>query len=198
MFPPYPRMFEDRAKMAAVRTQLVDTSGNLRLAFSDLRAIDEEVAALTTGVVGLPLSEAAARASQGARTAATVASRVLKAAEAAETAASAAEAAMKAAQEAKATAENTAAAAAEAAARAGQTAAAAASKLAALEVADLEVKIQTPVPVDRKYDGGLISSVDTKVEYSDDESELDLLLVDSFHLTVDGRVTVYSSLGFVE
>lgn len=69
--------------MAATREQLTDTLGKLRLAFSDLRPIDEEVVALTACVGGPPLLEAAARVSQGAKAAATVASRVLNAAEAA-------------------------------------------------------------------------------------------------------------------
>lgn len=51
-----------RAMMAAVRQRLVDASDKLK--FSDLKAIDDEVSALTIGVGGLPLSEGAARVSQ--------------------------------------------------------------------------------------------------------------------------------------
>ena len=81
-------------EMAEAREHLIDTSDKLRLAFSDIIAIDGDVAALTTGVGRLPLSEAAARVAQGARTAAAVASKLLGAAEAAEAAASEAEAAV--------------------------------------------------------------------------------------------------------
>lgn len=77
----------DYATMAAVRQRLTDASDKLRTAFSGLNAIGDELEALTVGGGGLPLSEAAARVSQGARTATAIASTVLKAAKAAEAAA---------------------------------------------------------------------------------------------------------------
>eukprot|EP00903_Cladosiphon_okamuranus_P020900 g19193.t1 len=132
--------------MAAVRKQLAGASEELRTAFSDLRAIDEEVSELTAGVGDLPLSEAAARVSQGARTAVAVASKVMKAAEAAGAVASKAATVVAAAQAAKSEADKEAAVAAQAAAVAAQKAAAAAE-----EVAALEVKIQTPSPVDHNH-----------------------------------------------
>lgn len=131
--------------MPEARKHLISTSDKLRLAFADLKAIGEEVVALTAGVGGLPLSEAAARVSQGARTATAVASRVIKAAEVAEAAASKAVAAVTAAQNAK----TEAAAAAEAAAIATKRAAAAAEAAEALDV-----KIQPLAPPDHTYEFG--------------------------------------------
>lgn len=128
--------------MADAREHLIDTSGKLTLALSDLRETNDHVAALATGVGDLSLSDAAARVSQGARTAAAAASRVLKAAEAAEMAAAKAAAAVTAVEKAKADA----AAAAETAAIATQEAAAAAQAVAALEV-----KIQPRAPVNHRY-----------------------------------------------
>lgn len=119
--------------MSAVRGHLKDTSEKLRFAFSDLRAVDEEVAALTAGVGSLPLSEAATRVSKGARTAVALASRILKAAEAAEAAVGKAALAVVAAREKKEAAEKAATAAAQAAAAAAKTAATAAAEAAALE-----------------------------------------------------------------
>lgn len=127
--------------MPGARENLAHASERLRLAFSDLKAVDEVFLVPTAGLAILPLSEAAEKVSQGARTAADVASRVLKAAEVAEAAASKAAAAVKAVQRAKAEA----AAAAEAAAVATQKAAAAAEAAKALEV-----KIQPSVPVEHK------------------------------------------------
>ena len=128
--------------MAEVREHLIDTSNKLRLAFSNLIAVGEEVKALTVDVGHLRLSEAAARVSQGARTASAVASQLSRAAKAAEAAASKAEAAARAVEKAKAEA----AAAAEAAAIAVQKAARAAEAAAALEV-----KIEPSAPVDHRY-----------------------------------------------
>lgn len=124
---------------------MTDASDKLRLAFSDLQAIDCEVAALASGVGVLPLPEAAGRVLRGAKTAATVASTVLKAAEAAEAAAGKAAAVMTAAEEANAVAERAATEAAEAVTGAAQTAGA-----ATLAAATLEVKIEPPVPSDHK------------------------------------------------
>eukprot|EP00903_Cladosiphon_okamuranus_P020677 g18986.t1 len=103
--------------MAAVRENLKHTSEKLRFAFSDLRKVDEEVAALLAGVGGFPLSEAATRVSKGARTAGELASRILKAA------AGKAALAVVTAREKREVAENKAAtaAAAQAAAAASQT-----------------------------------------------------------------------------
>lgn len=145
--------------MAAVREELVDTSNKLKLAFSDLEAIDDKVAALTVGVGDLPLSEAAARVSQGARSAVAMASKVMTAAELAQAAAGkAAAAAAKASEETKAavkieTARKAAATETEAVAVPAHTAVAA----AALEAATLEVKIEPPVPFDHTYEGYLAS-----------------------------------------
>lgn len=127
-------------QMAAVRENLKDTSEKLRVAFSDLRAIDEEVTALTAGAGDLPLSEAAANVSQGAGLAADVASRVLEAAKVAEAAAGIAAAAVTAAREKKAAASKAAAAAVAAAAA------------AEAEAVALEVKISPSIPLDHTYE----------------------------------------------
>lgn len=133
--------------MAAVRELLVDTSEKLKLAFSDLRTVDEEVVAISAAVSGLPLSEAASRVLQGARTAAAVASKVLKAAKVAEAEAGKAAAAVTAAEEAKAAAQQAEAEAAKAVAIAAQKTEAA----AAVAAAALEVKIQPSVPFSDTY-----------------------------------------------
>jgi len=132
--------------MAEARKHLTDASDKLKLAVSGLKAVGQEVGALTAGVGLLPLSEAAARVSQGAETATKAASGVMKAAEAAVAAACEAEATVAAAQEAKAEAAKLAAAAVEAAA-----AAASAAEKAAGAVAALEGKIGAPVPLDEMY-----------------------------------------------
>lgn len=137
----------DRTTMAATRERLEDASDKLRLAFSDLRVIDDEVTALTAGVGDRPLSEAAARVSQGASAAATVASRILQAAEVAEVAAGKAAAAVTAARGARAEAEQAdAAAVAEAVHKATQNA-----KTMGIAAAALEVKVQPPIPFDSVY-----------------------------------------------
>ncbi|CAN0071091.1 unnamed protein product [Scytosiphon promiscuus] len=109
--------------MAAVaRQHLADTSDELRLAFSGLKAVDGQVTALTAGASDHPLSEAAAEVQQAAKMAKTRAARVLQAAEAAETAASKAVAIVAEVQAAKATASEAAARAKRAAAHAAQKA----------------------------------------------------------------------------
>ncbi len=117
-------------------------SAKLRLAIADLTAIDGEVAELSAGVDTIPLSQAAARVSQGAKIAEAAASRILKTAKAASAAATKA-AAVVAEAEAAATkaaaavmeAEAAVALKAEEAAKAAQVAEAAAAAVAALEVA---------------------------------------------------------------
>lgn len=52
--------------MATAREELTITSETLRLTFSSLKAIDEEVVARTTGVGALPLSQATEMVSQAA------------------------------------------------------------------------------------------------------------------------------------
>lgn len=133
--------------MAAVRKEVVDTAYKLRIAFSDLKATGAEVAALTVGVGGLPLSEAAAGVSRGARRATAVASKILGAAQAAEAAAGKAAAAVTAAEQAKAAAAEAEAAAAKAVAVATQKA-----KAAAVAAAALEVEKEPPSPPDHMHE----------------------------------------------
>lgn len=118
--PPSPSLEAAGHDMATARERLVHSSEKLRLAFSSLQAINQEVVARTTGVGDLPLSQATARrVSQAANMGKTVALSILKAAEAAEVAAAtAAEAvwaveAAKSAAAAKSEAEKTAVKAAE-------------------------------------------------------------------------------------
>ncbi|CAN0444899.1 unnamed protein product, partial [Ectocarpus sp. 12 AP-2014] len=119
--------------MATAREELTVTSETLRLAFSSLKAIDEEVVARTTGVGALPLSQATEMVSQAASLVKTEAVNVLIAVEAVEAAADRAAAAVSAAQAAKG-----AAAAKSAAAKAAVEAAEAAHAAAAALEADLE------------------------------------------------------------
>ena len=85
--------------MAAPREHLAATSEKLRRAVSDFDVVSEELAMLNESVGNLPLSEVAARLSQGATSAAAVASRVLDAAKAAEAAAKKEAAAVEAVQD---------------------------------------------------------------------------------------------------
>ncbi|CAN0000447.1 unnamed protein product [Ectocarpus sp. 6 AP-2014] len=139
--------------MATAREELTITSETLRLAFSSLKAIDEEVVARTTGVGALPLSQATEMVSQAASLVKTEAVNVLIAVEAVEAAADRAAAAVSATQAAK-----KAAAEKSAAAKAAVEAAEAAHAAAAALEADLE-----PVVVmsdKRMTNGGSSDKVD--------------------------------------
>lgn len=144
------------ASPVVARTNLKDAWEILRVAVSDLKAVDEEVATLTIGVDIRPLPRAAARVLQEARTAAAVASRVLQVAEVAEVGAGQAAAPVAATESVTATAssgvaetetEAMAAWAVVASHMAGVTAQMAGVVAASATVA-LGVKIETAVPED--------------------------------------------------
>ena len=135
--------------MAAARKRLTDTSEKLRVAVSDLNAVDGDIKALTTGVGGLSLSEAASKVKEAAEKATVEALKVLKAAKAAETAATNASAAVGAAEVAKEAAIAAAKAAKETAAAAAK--AAEDAKAAATAAAAWEVAIKPPAPVGHMY-----------------------------------------------
>ncbi|CAN0260621.1 unnamed protein product, partial [Scytosiphon promiscuus] len=137
---------------AAAREHLADTSSKLRLAFSDLHAINNQIEVLTAGVDGDSLSEAAARVQQAAEMAKSQASWVLKAAGAAEAAASKAVTIVAEAEAAQAAASK----AAEAAARAEEVAAHAAQRAAkaGAAAAALMAAMGPPAPARRRARGG--------------------------------------------
>ncbi|CAN0082320.1 unnamed protein product, partial [Ectocarpus sp. 12 AP-2014] len=130
--------------MATAREQLAGTSEKLRLAFSSLQAVEEEVGARTAGLGALSLSQASASVSQAASMAKAEAVKVVKAADAAEAAAARAAEVVSVAQAAR-----VAAAAQSAAAQAAVEAAEAA--LAA--VAALEADIEPPAGMARMPGG---------------------------------------------
>ncbi|CAM9227835.1 unnamed protein product, partial [Ectocarpus sp. 12 AP-2014] len=132
--------------MATPREELTATSAKLRLAFSSLKAVDDEVVVHMTGVGALPLSQATERVSKAASTVKMEVLKVLKVVEAVEAATVRAAAAVSAAQAAKA-----AAAAKSAAAKAAVEAAEAAHAAAAALEADLDPPV---VMADKRMPGG--------------------------------------------
>ena len=128
----------------------MDASAKLRLAISDLKAVDEEIAALSTGMDALPLSQVAARVSKGAKIAETAASRVLRAAEAADAASTKTTEVIVAAEVAAAEAAAAQAAVVQAADKAA--AAAQAAQAAAAAAAALEVEVKPVLQSDGMYE----------------------------------------------